>query len=715
MRRFKKNIILSSLSFAVAIGVLIPVLITSGTSSSDTTNADVAYTLTFNKDENHHNYSYSPYQNKITAKDYLDDDISFKYSRFNTYADGFAVMNPESVFYNPYISSAKHYNGLYGLKSIVIYYADTDGFLNVSYGIDDSYVSSGTLESGKAFVFDGYYPTHFKITASPGESSPNFAVKILSMVINYSIYEYYTEGEEQYQKTELGTKYGLQSIAAGSSYTYTLPSYNIGTQNYLLMKYSTTGMVKGKIGYTYNSTTYYEDFFLERNAKEFRTFLDYFRKGAKGAFAKTLTSITIINPNKTAVRFSLDALTIADRIFSRTDVKYLQDSNIKIGVSLSHGGSLTSVQSMKYTYSEYIDKSYNVHIRETSKYSSSDVYKVVETTPNLINIFDQGREVQQSYYYNVDEINGYTRGTYLESSAMYNPVQAGDSTYNESKIVDYFATDKKIWVKTQALDWAKSNELSKSYMYNTYEIKDGLLRVSNSFINWYGFTNYEENLPTTDYSSQTEYRSLQELPAVYVPHPLNYYSTYFDGYEIYDQNQGWNTGTTAINKIADMSIVDNGDGTYRAGITANSYHYEIRKHAQDWLGYLNEDKFGVAIYMPANKYYTDSLPRHVYVSGNYASSHNVSDKSNRTYIGSDGKSTTPTSTSFRWNPVASSKISNNNYLTTILGCYPTEYQTVSWSYALGADYISNLKLKFLSLKSNNEIYNDFTVWKGALI
>ena len=82
---------------------------------------------------------------------------------------------------------------------------------------------------------------------------------------------------------------------------------------------------------------------------------------------------------------------------------------------------------------------------------------------------------------------------------------------NESQIVDYKLTYdennsakvKSIWIKTKALDWAKNNELTTSYMENTYSINDGLIRVKNRFIDFAGWTNYETNAgwPQGDYNT----------------------------------------------------------------------------------------------------------------------------------------------------------------------------------------------------------------------
>jgi len=687
--------------------------------ASELSAGEKTYTLKFDKTTNHNEYTYSPFSKKITAKNYLDDDITFKYNRMDTYADGFAIMSPESIFYNPFIETSSNYNALDGLKKIkVTYDSSTYGKIYLSYGLDEEYVTlNQELQNGVEYVFDSYRPSHFKLVASPGEYLPKYNVKVKSIEFTYSSYFYYTEGEEKYNVTKLTDKYEKKSISPGAEVTYSVDK-DIGTNNFLILNYHSNVCLKGKINFlnTSTSSTYSEEFFISEKEEEFRTFLDAFRKGAGGDFAKKIVSISLSNPNKTKAIVYLNKISIADRTYSRTDIKYLSDSTIKLGISLRYSGAIYSLQNLNQSIVEYIDKSYPYEIKiRGNSYASSNIKKQITTNPNLINHHDLGREIQQSYYFNVDEINGYTRGSYQGNSAQYNPVQCGDDAKYESKIVDYFATDTKIWVKVQAGDWAKTNSLTKSYMTNTYEIKDGLVYINNTFVNWYGFTNYEENLPTTDYAEATGYFALQELPAVYINHPLNYYAADFFGYEIFDPNQGWNIGTTAIENTSSANLVDNGDGTYRSGLTASSYHYSFRNHPSDWFGYFNEDKFGVAIYMPAQEYHHDSIKRHVYVSGNYNSSHEVNTKLNRTYLNDNYESVTPSYTSFLSSPIESCKTSNVNYFASYLGFFPSEYTELNWSYALGADYLATLKTKFQTLKTNETIYNNFKVWKGALI
>ena len=491
---------------------------------------------------------------------------------------------------------------------------------------------------------------------------------------------------------------------------------SLANDNYLSLDYSSTNNLKGKFTMSGTTTSFEEDFYLDKNETTFNTFLDTFRKSGRKQQTTTLNTISLTNFNTTSVTFKLGTLKRAPRNYLIDDVLYLKDDTVRLGISMKLGGAISSLQNIISNLVEYITSSHEVKIREKSKITES-IYKEITRDPNLINIFDLGREVQQSYYYNVDSNNGYTRSTYNGSLARYNPVQSGDSNFNESKIIDFRQDKDSIYVKVQAQDWAKNNSLSKSYMTNTYSLKNGLVYVNNTFINWYGFTNYD--VPTTgDFPANTPYVSTQELPAIYVVHPLSYFSTVYSTKEIFDDKSGWNLGTSKVESASQATIdsfVQNSDGTYKASNDDYSYHYEFRVHPKNYLGYFNEDKFGVGVYMNAGNFFHDSGNRHIFMNGNYYSSHNTTNKNNRTYRPNLTSSTTLTETSFLRSPIESCYINNCNYLTTILGLIPSEYTKLDWSYAIGVDQLEVLKDKFATIKTNGELYNDFTNMAGANI
>lgn len=495
-------------------------------------------------------------------------------------------------------------------------------------------------------------------------------------------------------------------------------------QEYLTINYECNEPIIGKLIFEKETALYEDEFFLDNNETTFSMFLDVFRKNHKNVSGeKTLKSVEFTNVGEKLANFKLNNLTISDREYFGQNEYTIQDSKLKAGMTVSLGGGLSLLQNLNQNSVEYIDVNNEVKIQTRDKINSENIKKEIVANPNLINTFDHGREIQQSYYIDVDEENGYERGTYLGAKRRYNPVQSGDQYLSESRIIDYKIQTNSIYVKVQAVDWTKNNVLTKSYMTNTYSIHDGLLYVDNSFVDFYGFTNYDEHIGEVEISGVN---ATQELPALYTVHPLNYFSSCFtDGNiskDIFDNGIGWNTNDdgfvgskTTINNINQLDTL-NPDGSYRSSLSEGSYYYGFRKHNENWVGFANEDKFGLYIYMNADKYnHSANSNRHIYVGSTYSRAHDLSNDRNRTYYKLDGSRTTPSKSSFISSPIESCYVDNTNYITTMLGLIIREYKKFSWSYALGADYLSVLKDKFAAIQSSGIMSNDFTSMTGTII
>lgn len=707
---------------------------------------------------------YSPFYKEITFKNYNDEDIVFVTKRAQSYSGGFirlsggnSAQNPNDggCFYNDFIEDSKNFNGLDGITSITVVFSSLNGKLTLKTGKDLNYNFTKELTSGVETTFSTLdAPSHFSLENLSGAGSEN-DVSIESITIKYHSYSYYEDLNPDFDNI-MGTQ-AQQSIAPGASYTVT-PNYNATNKNYLKLLYETNQNIKGEITYHNNSSTSTkrtELFYLEKDTTEFKTFLDAFRNSAKGKFEKTIESIKFTNVGKSTATFTLKQVFINNTSFTRSDNYFIQDSMIKASISLKLGGAISGIQNIStangYNIQEYVTTDGEIKIRSRDN-NTDDINNVIVNHPNLVNTFDLGREVQQSYYIGVDSSNGYTRGTYQNKTRDYNPVQAGDDGRNESQIVDFKITKLEsgeitsIYVKTKACDWAKDNSLTNSYMENTYTIKNSLLYVTNRFVDWSGFTNYPfddtysptyisnataQTLGYNGKSTTTGYVGKQqlELPAFYVSHPLKYYSTVADNNNIliFDDKQGWDEGTSeqahayygASGQANNMVVSGtyNGENTYKSSSNSGSYHYATRIHPENWLGYFNEDHFGVAVYIPANNYHHEGN-RHVFLAGNYNSSHNADQKVNRAYLNSNYETTYAPYNKGSWITkkvdltLESYLTDNNNYMSTKLGFFPHEYVPIEWTYAIGADYLNNLRTKFRNI---SDINNDFRVWSGAEI
>lgn len=144
---------------------------------------------------------------------------------------------------------------------------------------------------------------------------------------------------------------------------------------------------------------------------------------------------------------------------------YLDNQHIRLGVNMDAGGS----------------------IGWFSHSHSSD---------NLLNAFDHGRYVQQSYYGDKDgsDWNG--------KPWTYNPVQGGSWKGVPAKVLESKEERDSLYVKTRPRHWATGEEISDMVMEQWFSIKGGLARLKYRM----------------SYTGKTVHqtRKHQELPAMFV-------------------------------------------------------------------------------------------------------------------------------------------------------------------------------------------------------
>jgi len=136
------------------------------------------------------------------------------------------------------------------------------------------------------------------------------------------------------------------------------------------------------------------------------------------------------------------------------------------------------------------------------------------TNGNVINSYDLGREVQQSYYSGPDDFQ--PTGTTQNPSWSpwgWNPVQAGDAYGNASRVIASSTTGGVLYTKTIPKQWALQNVDSECTMEQWISISGSVATVRNRL------TNARSDF--TQYAAFT-----QELPAVYTRATLTQLKTY---------------------------------------------------------------------------------------------------------------------------------------------------------------------------------------------
>lgn len=417
-------------------------------------------------------------------------------------------------------------------------------------------------------------------------------------------------------------------------------------------------------------------------------------KMAQGAFPKKITNITIKNVSDVPGFINVISFNVSDRDLPKEEI-YLTRGSIKIGVDLMGGGTFTYLERLNYKTSK---GTYNIDEIVTSE---NDVYIGVDVANgddillgsedhhvNLINYYDAGRQFQQSFYANIggsnsatNGQNGYTRKMCYTGGAgifwPYNPVQGGDVHCNISQLVDFKRTKDTIYTKCKALDWADNNYVTDSYLENWYHIENDVVTVKNRFINFAGFTDMEN-------SGKTQL----ELPAAYVVHPLHRYVTY-------QGETPWTNDETGL--------------IYKPNLGSWAVSADIvDKHPEDWFAWVNDDDFGVGVYIPDVSFYA---------SGRSSPSVNAS------YHGNQNAFSSPMgdSNKLRYNkkectyPFQSCYTGNTCYtapeiFTTMLDYLPFEY-----SYALSVDYVPVIRNNFHNLYRANAIDNEtMFIWDKTI-
>ena len=441
-----------------------------------------------------------------------------------------------------------------------------------------------------------------------------------------------------------------------------------------------------------------ELFYVEPSATEieFKQFFDAFRPNAIGAFDKKLISITLKNLDDKIANVNVKDISVKKREIPAFEKEiYLGKDGLKVGADLAMGGTLSYLEKLGYegqTVDEVIDASGNVTIGvDAGKIASEHLSSSV----NLINICDAGREFQQSYYAevggtkeNATGANGYDRRWSFTATREgyywpYNPVQGGDEVCNLSQIIDYEVTEKSIYVKTRAMDWAngyarpehadgeryeefKNGRTTKSYMENTYTIKGGMLYVDNRFIDWNGFTDME-NIPICTL----------EIPAAYVVHPLSNYVCYVGG-------NPWNLNDTNYEREPDLP-----------GWWDENAHVNFT-HPEDWFAWLNDEDFGVGVYIPNAG---------AYISGRNNLGRSILHKHNSDAL------TSKMANEYLYNKAAptseytSCYVGNTSYTAPIVNVRMKEYVPLSYSYVVAVDYLAVMRAAFKNINESGTITN----------
>lgn len=304
--------------------------------------------------------------------------------------------------------------------------------------------------------------------------------------------------------------------------------------------YTATQPLYGTVTYTVDGQTAVDDFYLEAGAQTFSCLIRSYLSGLHGSGVQSMTFETC---NDETASFALCTFNTQDYPVygENSDTFYLENARYKLGIRLIWGGGVNYLEDKRCE---------------------------IKRLDNLVNQYDTGRLIQQSYY-GVQENSEYTPGHFNGSKWVYNPVQGGDVAQNHSRLIDVVVTDASVYIKSQPMDWSNDNRITPSYMENTYTLYEDRIRVDNRFLDFSGWEHPLHN---------------QELPAFYT---VSYLSTF----SFYNGTQPWTGDTLSFRD--DLNFW--GDDDYAADCT-----FRLRaSNTETWCAWTNTtDDFGIGLYVP---------------------------------------------------------------------------------------------------------------------
>ena len=362
-----------------------------------------------------------------------------------------------------------------------------------------------------------YMPEDFEVTEQNGTASV-----VTPMGLAYDVTGYTAMDK------------GTVTFTEGLTYTFDEETFKPKFHRFTLT-YTSTKPVKLWVCHTERGKLTETYYFLDAQDGTFSGLNAEFMKGLS---ARKLTGLRVESLTGEPCDFTLTGLS-TEEMEKPGSTCYIENSRFKLGVDIGWGGAVSYLEDKNCTIPDLV---------------------------NLVNRHDTGRLIQQSFY-GVQENDEYKPGISFDTKWRYNPVQGGDQYNNASRLIDLVITEKSIYIKAQPQDWALDNQLTPSYMENTYTLYDDRVQVDNRF---------------TDYSGWEHPFAGQELPAFYTV-------SYLDTFVWYNGEDSWKGDT--LSSKNDLPFW----GDYAGQCT-----FILReKNTETWCAWINgSDDYGLGVYAP---------------------------------------------------------------------------------------------------------------------
>ncbi len=189
------------------------------------------------------------------------------------------------------------------------------------------------------------------------------------------------------------------------------------------------------------------------------------------------------------------------------------------------------------------------------------------STRSIVNIADEGRYIQQSYYAGKSLDRRAEGQSPSWSPWSWNPIQVGDAYRNRAEILDFQKNGDTLYVKCIPMLWDMNNRPAEAEMEQWTILKGNVLTVRNRLTCHRTDTIYQEGILND-----------QELPAVYPISALKNLYSYFGDQPF--------TGASLSNP-ATVNLSSGFWGTYLNNMVT-----------ENWMAYVDDNQWGIGVYNP---------------------------------------------------------------------------------------------------------------------
>lgn len=184
---------------------------------------------------------------------------------------------------------------------------------------------------------------------------------------------------------------------------------------------------------------------------------------------------------------------------------------------------------------------------------------------SLVNIADEGRYIQQSYYAGKSLDRKSAGQSPNWSPWAWNPIQVGDAFGNRAKILDYKQSKDSLYVKCIPMQWDMNNRPAEAEMEQWTFLKGNVLTIKNRLTCHRTDSIYGDSLMRN-----------QELPAVY---PISSLKNLFT----YEGNVPFTNEPYKKLEVKNL---------------ASGFWGRYKEVSENWMAFVDDTEFGMLVYNP---------------------------------------------------------------------------------------------------------------------